>query len=104
LRLIIGTECGSVIFLDEQTTKQTRTMRKKRSTQKGDDSNGGEGIQGNPSQQQEAVGTPFLPEQMDEATITVGDMIRAMQYLTEEVTNLRYKLLQYELCQTKSKK
>jgi hypothetical protein len=46
------------------------------------------------------VELPVLPEkQMDEATITVGDMIRAMQYLTEEVTNLRYKLLQYELCQ-----
>jgi hypothetical protein len=50
-------------------------------------------------EQQGAVELPVLPEkQMDEATITVGDMIRAMQYLTEEVTNLRYKLLQYELC------
>jgi uncharacterized membrane protein YdfJ with MMPL/SSD domain len=79
-------------------------MRKKRSTQKGTDSNGGEGIQSNPSQQQEAVGTPPVAEQMDEATITVGDMIRAMQYLTDEVANLRYRLLQYELCQTKSQK
>jgi hypothetical protein len=51
------------------------------------------------------VELPILPEkQMDEATITVGDMIRAMQYLTDEVTNLRYKLLQYELCQPKRKK
>lgn len=79
-------------------------MRKKRSTQKRSDSNGGEEIQGNLGEQQEAMGIPPVSQQMDEATITVGDMIRAMQYLTEEVTNLRYKLLQYELCQTKQKK
>ena len=79
-------------------------MRKKRYTQNGNDSNRGEEVQGNPSQQQEALGVPVLTQQMDEATITVGDMIRAMQYLTDEVTNLRYRLLQYELCQTKSQK
>lgn len=79
-------------------------MRKKRYTQNGNDSNRGEEVQGNPIPKQEAVGTPPVAEQMDEATITVGDMIRAMQYLTDEVANLRYRLLQYELCQTKSKK
>jgi hypothetical protein len=50
------------------------------------------------------VEIPAVSQQMDEATITVGDMIRAMQYLTDEVTNLRYKLLQYELCPPKRKK
>ncbi len=78
-------------------------MRKKRSTKKRDDSNRGEKVQGSPSQQQEALGVPVLAQQVDEATVTVGDMIRAMQYLTEEVTNLRYKLLQYELCQKPKK-
>lgn len=38
---------------------------------------------------------------MDEATVKFCDMVKAMQYLTEEVTNLRYKLLQYELCGNK---
>ena len=49
------------------------------------------------------MGTPVFPQQMDETTVKFGDMVRAMQYLTDEVTNLRYKLLQYELCQ-KTKK
>jgi hypothetical protein len=71
-------------------------MRKKRSTKEGSDSNGGEEVQGNHSQQQEAMGTPVLPQQMDEATVKFGDMVKAMQYLTEEVTNLRYQLLQYQ--------
>ena len=79
-------------------------MRKKRSTQKGTDSNGGEENSPAHQGQQGAVEIPAVSQQVDEATITVGDMIRAMQYLTEEVTNLRYKLLQYELCQTKQKK
>ena len=79
-------------------------MRKKRSSQNGNDSNRGEEVQGNLIPKQEALGVPVLTQQMDEATITVGDMIRAMQYLTEEVTNLRYKLLQYELCQPNRKK
>jgi hypothetical protein len=74
-------------------------MRKKRSTKKGSDSNGGEEVQGSPSQQQEAMGVPVVPQQMDETLVKFGDMVRAMQYLTDEVTNLRYKLLQYELCQ-----
>jgi len=80
-------------------------MRKRKtiSETRADSNRAGEGLPAHQGQQ-EAVGTPVLPEQMDEATITVGDMIRAMQYLTDEVTNLRYRLLQYELCQTKSKK
>ncbi len=46
-----------------------------------------------------AMGIPVVPQQMDETLVKFGDMVRAMQYLTDEVTNLRYKLLQYELCQ-----
>lgn len=79
-------------------------MRKKRSTQKGSDSNGGKESSPAHQEQQGALGIPPVSQQMDEATITVGDMIRAMKYLTEEVTNLRYKLLQYEICQPKQKK
>jgi hypothetical protein len=79
-------------------------MRKKRSTKEGSDSNGGEGVQGNLIQQQEALGVPSIPQQMDETTVKFGDMVKAMQYLTDEVTNLRYKLLQYELCQKQNRK
>lgn len=32
----------------------------------------------------------------DERMVKFGEMTKAMQYLTEEVTNLRYRLLQYE--------
>lgn len=80
-------------------------MREKRYTKNGNDSNGGEEVQGSPSQQQEAMGTPVLPQQMDEATVKFGDMVKAMQYLTEEVTNLRYQLLQYQTkCQKNQRK
>jgi|688.fasta_scaffold46918_2 hypothetical protein len=80
-------------------------MRKRKTISKArSDSNGAEESRPANKEQQGAVGVPVLAQQVDEATITVGDMIRAMQYLTDEVTNLRYKLLQYELCQTKSKK
>jgi hypothetical protein len=74
-------------------------MRKRKTIPKaGSDSAGAE--EGRPShqEQQGAMGVPVLPQQMDEATVKFGDMVKAMQYLTDEVTNLRYKLLQYELC------
>lgn len=80
-------------------------MRKRKTISKArSDSKGAE--EGRPAhqEQQGEMGIPPVSKQMDEATITVGDMIRAMQYLTDEVTNLRYKLLQYELCQPKRKK
>jgi hypothetical protein len=80
-------------------------MRKRKTISKaGADSNRGEESIPAHQGQQGAVEIPAVSQQMDEATITVGDMIRAMQYLTEEVTNLRYKLLQYELCPPNRKK
>ena len=79
-------------------------MRKKRSTKEGSDSNGGEEVQGSPSKRQEEMGIPTLPQQVDEGLVRFGDMVKAMQYLTDEVTNLRYKLLQYELCQKQNRK
>lgn len=33
---------------------------------------------------------------MEDRKVKFEDMVRAMQYLVDEVTNLRYKLLQYE--------
>jgi hypothetical protein len=80
-------------------------MRKRKAIpEAGADSRGAE--EGRPAhqEQQGAVAEPVLPQQMDEATVKFGDMVKAMQYLTEEVTNLRYKLLQYELCQKKKKR
>ena len=32
----------------------------------------------------------------DDRMVKFGDMVKAMQYLTDQVTDLRYKLLQYE--------
>jgi hypothetical protein len=32
----------------------------------------------------------------DDRMVKFGEMVKAMQYLTDEVTNLRYRLLQYE--------
>jgi len=89
----------------EETRQQTRTMRKRKAIPKtGSDSNGAE--EGRPAhqEQQGAMGVPVLPQQMDEATVKFGDMVRAMQYLTEEVTNLRYQLLQYQCPKNKSKR
>jgi hypothetical protein len=45
----------------------------------------------------------------DERMVKFGEMTKAMQYLVDEVTNLRYKLLQYEsgnkpLCRKKPKR
>lgn len=46
----------------------------------------------------------------DERMVKFGEMVKAMQYLTEEVANLRYRLLQYEsgnkpiLCEKPKKK
>ena len=45
----------------------------------------------------------------DERMVKFGEMNKAMQYLLDEVTNLRYKLLQYEsgnkpLCPKNKKK
>ena len=72
-------------------------MRKRKTIPKaGSDSKGAE--EGRPAhqEQQGAVAEPVLSQQMDEATVKFGDMVRAMQYLTDEVTNLRYQLLQYQ--------
>lgn len=33
----------------------------------------------------------------DDRTVKFGEMVNAMKYLTDQVTELRYKLLQYEL-------
>lgn len=80
-------------------------MRKRKTIPKaGSDSNGAE--EGRPAhkEQQGAVERFVLNQQMDETTVKYGDMVRAMQYLTDEVTNLRYKLLQYELCPPKPNK
>ena len=80
-------------------------MRKRKTIPKtGSDSNGAEEGRPKHQEQQGAVAEPVLSQQVDEATVKFGDMIRAMQYLTDEVTNLRYKLLQYELCPPKQKK
>lgn len=46
----------------------------------------------------------------DDRMVKFGEMVKAMQYLTDEVTNLRYRLLQYEsgikppLCEKPKKK
>ena len=32
----------------------------------------------------------------DDRMVKFGEMVKAMQYLTDEVINLRYRLLQYE--------
>ncbi len=80
-------------------------MRKRQTIPKaGADSNGAE--EGRPAhqEQQGAMGIPVLPQQVDEGLVRFGDMVKAMQYLTDEVTNLRYKLLQYELCQKTNRK
>lgn len=80
-------------------------MRKRKTISKArSNSKGAEESRPAHQEQQGALGIPPISQQMDEATVTVGDMIRAMQYLTNEVTNLRFKLLQYELCQPKQKK
>lgn len=80
-------------------------MRKRKTIPKtGSDSNGAE--EGRPAhqEQQGAVAEPVLSQQMDEATVKFGDMVKAMQYLTDEVTNLRYQLLQYQTKCLKKKK
>jgi hypothetical protein len=80
-------------------------MRKRKTIpETGADSRGEE--EGRPAhqEQQGAVAEPVLSQQMDEATVKFGDMVRAMQYLTEEVTNLRYQLLQYQCPKNKSRR
>ncbi len=80
-------------------------MRKRKTIPNtGSDSNGAEDGRLAHQEQQGAMGVPVLPQQVDEATVKFGDMVKAMQYLTDEVTNLRYKLLQYELCQKTKRK
>ena len=77
-------------------------MRKRKTISKaGSDSNRAEEGRPAPQEQQGEMGVPVLPQQMDEGLVRFGDMVKAMQYLTDEVTNLRYKLLQYELCPKK---
>jgi hypothetical protein len=72
-------------------------MRKRKTIPKtGTDSNGAEDCRPAHQEQQGAVAEPVLSQQMDEATVKFGDMVKAMQYLTDEVTNLRYQLLQYQ--------
>jgi hypothetical protein len=77
-------------------------MRKRKTIpEAGADSNGAEESRPAPEVGKGAMGIPTLPQQMDEGLVRFGDMVKAMQYLTDEVTNLRYKLLQYELCPKK---
>jgi hypothetical protein len=69
-----------------------------------DSSRAGESLPAH-QEQQGTVAEPVLLQQMDEATVKFGDMVKAMQYLTDEVTNLRYQLLQYQTkCQKNQRK